>query len=219
MIAATDSLNVRLHGDTPSTAQLWLPSIIAIVVVVLGGMIQWRIASRQWKEQREALDRQLEAQRELTEKQIEASLRGAARLRWIDGVRRLTGDALASSSRVVATLTIVEGLRRSTRAHPENQSFREELKEYHRVLLRRQLGLQRLTTHLRLFLDPREEIQKALSEASVKLEIKTATLSAFRMDEDLPADFAGTIGTLNGELQHAAIALIRHYSQGMQSNP
>lgn len=161
---AGDSLIVRLHSDPASNLQLWVPAAVTLVVLIVGGVLQWRVAKNQittqrkiaddqlkmqrdladdqLKTQREVAERQLEAQRELTERQIVASLRSKARLEWIEQLRRQVAAYITLASRQMHAQLQLGDLKAPTR--PSASPTREELDQLSRELARQSEQLERV---------------------------------------------------------------------------
>jgi hypothetical protein len=162
-----DSLTVRLHSDPTGSLQIWLPALSAIVVLIAGSFIQWRIASRQWKEQRQALDRQLEVQRELTgqqlsaqrettERQIIASLKSKATLEWIGELRSLVSDFLSRGHDVMEIRNQIIG------ASSNGQPIFSLLQAERRRVMRLNRQYQRISVHLESDAEKERQLQEAV---------------------------------------------------------
>jgi hypothetical protein len=208
----SDSLTVRLISDKPSTGESWLPSIIAIVVVILGGVIQWAIANRQWKEQRQALDRQLETQRELTERQIDASLHASARLRWIGDVRRVAAQIMASATMQLGAISQLNFWNHRT-VSPENLAKANTIKgRLSDEMVRRRYRLARLTQELRLFLNPDEPIQHGLAQATALLDKVLSSGGGQALEaEKLTEDFTSSVSKAMANVSKATVIVVQHY--------
>jgi hypothetical protein len=189
---AADSLLVRLHADPSSNLQLWVPAAVAIAVVIVGSVVQWRIAKRQWKEQSDSVERQ-----------IVASLRSKTRLEWIVELRELLAVFLSDTVRrirVVSTLAVAD-LSSERRAKLRRQAWSMD----HLALT-----IDKLLLHL----DVENESEAHLRDA---LSTSINHLREAPVPEDQVLEWSRRAGELQRAVLTAAWTVIREHSEAAGS--
>lgn len=202
-----DSLIVRVHTDPSSSLQLWVPAAVAVVVVIVGGVIQWLIAKRQWTEQGESLtaqlaaqriltDRQLDAQRESTDKEIVASLRSRARLELIAQWRRLLAELFAEYLSYMSLLGDV-----FTAAQLDTQeAIREGKGAMSRIIA--------ISYQLRLHLDDDNKSEMNLKEALENFDSGFITIPQSKQQYDA---WVSKMSVLHRAIQERAAIVIKEH--------